>query len=264
MGEDAEVFVFHHAAYLTTVVPAFAALLRGEPAAEWLTPFLERRELKPSLWKQEDLRRYGAALNADLSWAGGPYDLEYTYGHGWNEQWSNANNARVNDEPPDGDTVEQLNWLFKIAISIKCVGASQFVGRSKTVSDYLPLLSEMGVNENDRIVTLLAALGKRGFLIGYQFGFGFEGVNGWLDPSETAELAEKLDALPLPRFENSFAAMQRLQMQSRDFPGPDDISFAKLSLWFLRTTAAIAAQEKRGLLWGNGVMPREWYLEHRR
>lgn len=263
MGEDAEVFVFDHVAYSATVVPAFAALLRGAPAADWLTPFLERRELKPSLWKQEDLRRYSAALNSDLSWAGGPYDLKYSYGGGWKEQWSNANNVTVDDRP-DAGTVEQLNWLFKIAVSIKCVGASQFVGRSMTVSHYLPILPELGVNENDRLMALLAALGKRGFLIGYQFGFGFEGINGWLDPSETAELAKKLDALPLPRFANSFAALERLRLQSRDFPGPDDISFEKLSLSVVRTMAAIAAQEKRGLLWGNGVMPPEWYLEHHR
>jgi hypothetical protein len=39
------------------------------------------------------------------------------------------------------------------------------------------------------MVAVLAGFGKHGLLISYQFGFGFKGINGWLDPADTAELA---------------------------------------------------------------------------
>jgi hypothetical protein len=262
MGTDAEAFVFDHVAYQTTVVPVFSELLRGGAVVDWLEPFVKRRELKPSLWSKDDLSRYHTTLNPDLSWTRGPYDLEDLDGFDWQQRWSNS--SAGDPDSPSVDTVEQLNWLFKIAVSIKCLGASQFVGRSQTPSQYLTILRELGVREDDRTVALLAALGKRGFLIGYQFGFGFEGINGWLDPSETAELAEKLDVLPLPRYEESFAAMEQFGMKGTgggyECPGH---SFEVLSLSFVRTTAALAAQQSRGLLWGNGLMPAEYYLSKR-
>ena len=263
MGTDAEVFIFDHHAYSTTIVPAFSELLRGGQVADWLEPFVKQRELKPWLWDKSDLSRYSAALNPDLSCAHGPYDLKWTYGPEWHEHWSNATGASLHHHIPPADTVEQLNWLFKIAVSIKCLGGSQFVGRSKTVSLYAEILPELGVNEDDRIVELLAALGKRGYLIGYQFGSGFEGVNGWLDPSETAELVERLDALPLPRYEVSFAAMERFRRPDMGVYECEGFSFEALSLSFVRTTAAIAAQESHGVLWGNGVMPPDFYLSGR-
>jgi hypothetical protein len=43
-----------------------------------------------------------------------------------------------------------------------------------------------------------------------------------------------------------------------EYPG---FSFEALSLSFVRTVAAIAAKEGKGLLWGNGVPPSEYYLE---
>ena len=144
MGADAEVFIFDHVAYSTTVVPAFSGLLRGEPPADWLQPLIKRRELKPELWGKDDLSRYSAALNPDLSWAVGPYDLEWT---------------SIDRDIPSAETVEQITWLFEIAVSVKCLGASQFVGRSMTVSQYSTILSELGVRQDDRIVALLAALG---------------------------------------------------------------------------------------------------------
>jgi hypothetical protein len=240
MGTDAEVFLFDHAAYSTTVVPAFSGLLRGEQAADWLEPFIKRRELKLESWDKSDLDRLRAALNPDLSWAGGPYDLEWTYDsdRGF----------------PGSDTVEQLNWLFEKAVSLQCLGDSQFVGRSMTVSQYSDLLSELGVSADDRIFALLSLLGKRGYLIGYKFGFGFEGINGWLDASETAELAEQLDGLPLPRYEMSFAAMEQFRAPGKGPYECHGFSFEALSLSFVRTTAFIAAQQKLGLLWGNGLV----------
>lgn len=261
MGSDAEVFLFDHDAYLREVVPAFLELLKDSPLDDWLQPFVKRRELKPTLWDKTDLARYLTALNSDFSWAG-QYDLNYTYSKNWEERWSEVVAPASGDDlrtAPSAELVEEVNWLFKIAVSIKSLGASQFVGRSMTVSHYSDLLPTLGVKEDDRTVELLAALGKRGFLIGYQFGFGFEGINGWLDPSETAELAQRLDTLPLPRYEASFEAMAQFQTGEWGEYERQDFSFEALSLSFVRTTAAIAARERRGLLWGNDVMPAEYY-----
>ena len=260
MGSDAEVFLFDHEAYLRTVVPTFLKFLNDSPLVNWLERSVKRRELKPWLWEKRDLARYLTALNPDFSWAT-HYDLNDTYDRKWKERWSDFvdRNHSFHRTAPSEELVEQVNWLFQIAVSIKCVGASQFVGRSMTVSHYSELLTDLGVREDDRVVELFAALGKRGFLIGYQFGFGFEGINGWLDPSETAELTERLDVLPLPRYETSFEAME--QFRTREWGGYEcpDFSFEALSLSFVRTTAAIAAREHRGLLWGNDVMPPEYY-----
>lgn len=241
---------------MTEVVPAFFELLRERRVVDWLSQFLKRREFNVSRWERSHLARFPTCLKPDLSWVG-PYDLKDTYGDDWRQRWSYC--AEGSEGAPSEDTAEQVNWLFKIAVSIKCLGASQFVGRSKTTSYYSDLLPELGVKEDDRIVELLAALGKRDFLIGYQFGFGFEGVNGWLDSSETAELAKRLDVLPLPRYEGSFAAMEQFRTGEWGEYECPDFSVKALSLSFVRTTAAIAARDHRGLLWGNGVMPPEYY-----
>jgi hypothetical protein len=230
MGEDAEVFVFDHNAYLTEVVPAFVELLRSGRIVDWLHPFLKRQEIEPSRWQASDLTRYLAALNSDLSWAG-PYDLQDTYGDRWQQRWSSL--AQGSEAGPNDETVAEVNWLFKIAVSIKCLGESQFVGRSMTVSNYREVLSGLGVKQDDRFVDLLAALGKRGFMIGYQFGFGFEGVNGWLDPAETAEFARRLESLDTPIFSVVHAVSKK------------------------------AVGEGRGILWGNGLMTAEYYLSER-
>ena len=227
MGEDAEVFLFDHNAYLTEVVPAFVDLFRNGQVVDWLHPFVKRRELEPSRWPASDLTRYIVGLHSDLSWAG-PYDLRDTYGDNWRQRWSEL--TQGSEAAPDDATVEQINWLFKIAVSIKCLGASQFVGRSVTVSIYREVLWDLGMKQDDRFVDLLAALGKRGFLIGYQFGFGFEGVNGWLDPDETAEFARRLDSI-------------------------ENLNFS-----VVHAVAKKAVGQRRGILWGNGLLTAEYYL----
>lgn len=250
MGSDAEVFIFDHEAYLREVVPVFADVFREGHVAEWLQPFLKRRELEPALWDRTDLARFGDSLNPDLSWRG-PYDLEWTYDDDWRKRWSTANENFA----PSDKLAEQINWLFEIAVGIKCLGAGQFVGRSRTVSHFSDTLSELRVKQDDRIVELLAALGKRGFIIGYKFGFGFEGINGWLDPAETTELARRLDVLPLPRYDDSFAAMEGFRMPDTGGYVHPGFTVQELTLSFVRTTAKIAGAKNHGLLWGNGVIP---------
>lgn len=265
MGSDAEVFPFDYESYVTAVVPAFLELLREGKVADWLDPFVKRRELKPWLWDKEELARLCTGLQTDLSWVG-PYDLKWTYDQDWHQRWSSSMQAseektHLNLKAPAPELVEQVNSLFNVAVSVKCLHGSQFVGRSRTPSYYSTVLGDMGVRGDDPVVQLLAALGKRGFLIGYQFGFGFEGINGWLQPSETAELARLLDSLPLPRYEVSFEAMERFRSPDTGAYESPDTSWEALSLSFVRTTATIAAGEGRGLLWGNNVMPAKFYLE---
>ena len=264
MGTDAEVFIFDYEAYRAVVVPAFVEVFRGGPVPEWLRPFVGRREVEAELWDKRELARFADALNPDFSWRG-PYDLQSIDDRGWRQRWSMANVAAARDEAPPDDLAEQVNWLFEISVSIKCLEERQFVGRSYTVSHYAKTIAKLGVKEDARTVALFAALGKRGFIIGYQFGFGFEGINGWLDPAETAELAERLSVLPLPRYEDSFEAMERFRkpigeppVSGYEYPG---FTFEELSLSFVRTTASIAAAQNRGLLWGNGVMPASYYSE---
>lgn len=265
MGSDAEVFLFDYESYVTAVVPAFLDLLREGRVADWLDPLVKRRELKPFFWDKDELARLCAGLQPDLSWVG-PYDLKWTYDQDWEQRWTSSMQAseektHVNLKAPAPELVEQVNWLCEVAVSVKCLSAAQFVGRSMTPSDYSRVLGDMGVRDDDPVVQLLAALGKRGFIIGYLFGFGFEGINGWLQPSETAELAGLLDMLPLPRYEVSFAAMEQFRSpDTRAFESPD-FSFEVLSLSFVRTTATIAAAEGCGLLWGNNVMLGKFYLE---
>jgi len=258
MGSDAEVFVFDYTVYTTVVAPAFFELFRKGQVPGWLQPAVKRRELEPSLCDRTDLIRFTKVLKPDLSWVG-PYDLKSTYDQDWRTRWSYSNEGLNDLVAPSEKVAEAVNWLFKVAVSLKCLGASQFVGRSMTVSQYSKTLADFSLKENDRIVELLAALGKRAFIIGYQFGFGVEGINGWLDPSETEELATRLAALPLPRYEVSFAAMKGFQTAETGHYECHNFSFEALSLSFVRTVAKIAAAESRGVLWGSAVMPSHYY-----
>jgi hypothetical protein len=257
MGTDAEVFIFDYETYIVEVVPSFVDTFRTGRVATWLQPFVKERQLDPELWDRTELARFISALNPDLSWQG-PYDLESVYYFDWRKRWSTFKRNSDLDEAPSENLAEQINWLFKIGVSLKCLDAGQFIGRSYTVSHYVETLSDLGVKEDDRVVSLLAALGKRGFLIGYQFGAGFEGINGWLDAAETAELAHRLELLPLPDYQVFFAGMNGLRMPEREYEF-SGFSFAEVSLSFVRTTAIMAVSENRGLLWGNGLMPAEFY-----
>jgi hypothetical protein len=248
VGSDAEVFLFDYEAYTTIVVPAFLTLLRSGHLIDWMRPFFHKRRLQPELWDRTDVSRFLAGVKEDFSCAG-PYDLEETFGENWRQRWARSAQA----SPPSEATAEQVNWLFKIAVEVKCLGRGQFVGRSATVSNYANILSELHVKQSDRVIHLLAALGKRGYLIGFQFGFGFEGINGWLDPPETLELAEKLDPLPLPRYGVSFAAMEQFRIPESGSYKCEGSPFEALSLSFVRTVATIASGEGQGLLWGNGI-----------
>jgi hypothetical protein len=79
-------------------------------------------------------------------------------------------------------------------------------------------------------------------------------IHGWLNYEETRELFEGLNALELPQYEASFEAMEAFRPIK---PGPfecPEVPFDALSLSFVRTVAAIAIQDGKGVLWGNDVL----------
>jgi hypothetical protein len=155
----------------------------------------------------------------------------------------------------DGDqhAVEELNALHEALVAVRCLGPSQFLGRSVTPHFYVPVLERQDVPATDPLRGLLAALATRGAALGYQFGVT-EGIHGWLTVAETAELAARLDGLNLPRYEPTFAAIAN---QSRH-TGFTASEWQDVSLSFVRTVATIAANAGRAVLWGNDICPDIW------
>ena len=146
MGTDAEVYLFDYQVYTAEVVPAFLELLRDGGAPDWLRPFLARREIRPELWDRTDLARFCNFLNADLSWRG-PYALTDTHDLKWQERVCSSAVCPERSHCPfhqkgPAAIAEQVNWLFDIAVSLKCQGQGQFVGRSWTTDRYAELLRE--------------------------------------------------------------------------------------------------------------------------
>ena len=271
MGSDAEVFIFDYDAYVGVVVPGFRELLLTGESPILLDPALKRalewRELQLAPSEPTDILRHCNYLREDLSWTG-PYDRADAYLFEWGQRacrsfdCAERGHCPLHLAQPEG-MAEELLWMFKVAVSIRCLGDSQFVGRSQNVVHYWNFLTENGLGPDDPLFGLLIYLGKRGLVIGYQWCRSNDGINGWLDPRETRELARRLDDLPLPRYETSFEAMksfrkphsnrelyERFGISGYDCPG---YSFDALSLSFVRTVATIAARENQGILWGNNV-----------
>jgi hypothetical protein len=274
MGTDAEILVFDYDVYTSEVVPAFREALLTGAFPEWLDRALKKREIKLQHKHTTDILRHCTYFDRDFSWIG-PYDEKDIYESDWPQRACKSDACPERDHCPfhlnqPQESAEELLWLFEYAVSMKCLSLGQFVGRSMVVTNYWTALFQLGVTQQDPILNLLAFLGKRGFVIGYQWGFGYEGINGWLNPAETLELAIGLDELPLPRYELSFEAMRSFNRPNPNeelyekfgltqyiFPGT---SFEALSLSFVRTVATIAANENKGVLWGNGVMSADFYL----
>lgn len=276
MGSDAEVFVFDYDAYSREVAPAFRELLLTGQSPDWLSPAFNRRKIKAEIGKATDILRFCTYFDKDFSWIGS-YNDEDLYDLDWKQRACKSEKCPERGYCPfhlsqPQEIAEELLWLFEAAVSIKCLGSSQFVGRSMVVTNYREMLAGMMTHQHDALLRLLLLLGKRGLVIGYQWGFGYEGINGWLNPKETAELALKLDELSLPRYEPTFEAMksfnhphpnkelhERFGITAYDCP---EFSFQELSLSFVRTVATIAANENKGILWGNDVMSADFYLNY--
>ncbi|MBM2618897.1 hypothetical protein JIG36_25385 [Actinoplanes sp. LDG1-06] len=259
MGADAEVHLFDHERYRAEVVPVLVEVLRGGAVAGWVEEIFRRAAHFEEwgydvLWPRmvASLRQRPVDLAAHAGWLGD--DLRY-----------------LGDEAEpllprrlvgcvDGESCffalhnghrEAFNSLHEGLMTTRCLGSSQFVGRTVSPDFYLPVLERLGVESTDPVRGLLKALGVRGAVVGYQWEIS-SGTLGWLTVAETRELAERLDKLDLPRFEPSFAAMAE-QDRRRDWPAT--------SLAFVRSVATIAASRDRGVLWGNDVDSTFWSNE---
>ncbi len=270
MGSDAEVFIFDYEAYTREVVPAFYEILLTRQIPEWLHPALKARRINPANLLRVDLLQHCTYLAEDLAWDG-PYEDRHFYETPWQQRVCKSEDCPERNHCPfHQGGGEELNYellgLFEAAVSIKCLGESQFVGRSQTPIEYSDFLCKQGLTKGPPLLKLLGFLGKRGFLFGHVWSSGCEGINGWLDPQETIELLWYLEHLPLPKYEASFEAM-------REFRRPDPLlgkfgitgyecdgfSFEELSLSFIRTVAEIASTASKGILWGNSLMPADYY-----
>jgi hypothetical protein len=276
MGSDAEVFVFNYEKYIREVVPAFHEVLRTGQIPEWLQPVLKSRNIHDWSPPRTDLLRYCTYLAEDLSWDG-RYEDDRSCDVSWQQRACKSDECPERGHCPfhrsdQGELSFELLQLFEGAVAIKCLGAGQFVGRSSKPIWYSEFLHEQGLKEDDRLFRLLAYLGKRGFLFGHTWSSGYEGIQGWLDPRETAELAWFLDHLLLPKYEASFDAMggfhkphptkqlyEKFGITEYECPG---FSFEALSLSFLRTVATIASSTDQGILWGNDLMTADFYLNY--
>ncbi|MCW3820014.1 hypothetical protein ONA91_36840 [Micromonospora sp. DR5-3] len=268
MGADAEIFVFDYQRYRDEVVPAFVELLRtGEPVP-WLgevfrsaTPMGEYGydvvwpRLAAQLREQPtDLARYCTWLGRDLRYLGGR-EVDRSAGKLLTcSSLTCPERVRCRfHQGGDLQVVEELNALHEALVALRCLGPSQFLGRTITPNFYLPVLERQDVPTGDPLRNLLDALATRGAAVGYQFGVT-EGIHGWLTVAETAELAARLDRLDLPRYQPTFAAMADRSKRG----GFSASEWQELSLSFVRTVATVAACAGRAVLWGHDVCPDVW------
>jgi hypothetical protein len=285
MGADARLFLFDYEIYRSEVLPAFLRLMRDSSIDTWLMEL--HRLHTDGLGIDECLARHSVSLapvdilkhctylDPDLAVRTVRSDPQSLYDCGWETRACRSADCSVRDqcpfhfveEPQQTITVDYLLRLFQMAVADRCLGPGQFLGRSIDCFFYWKTLDELGVAPADPIHLLLQQLGRRGFLIGYAFAVGTDGIHGWLQPDEVKQLAERLFALDLPEYECSFAAMEKFQnvrniVEDRvvglDFQRPvyhdPSGSFERLSLSFVRTVCNLAAREGKGVLWGNDLL----------
>ncbi|GAA1655430.1 hypothetical protein [Actinoplanes couchii] len=268
MGSDAEIYVFDYRRYRGEVVPALLDLLRGGEPGGYLTAFVRdtvtgHRLDFGSRWPEISGRlrgepaRWCRLLGDDLRFSG-------VHRAGRDLICPDGALCALHRDP---DGLENLNVLFEALVCSRCLDRPQFIGRGFDPYDYWPLLDAFGVPAGDRVRRLLSMLCSRGAILGYPAG-ATEGVHGWLTEPETAELAHRLSALPLPQFEATYPAMRDLHYASlirtaraRLGEYDDGPGWTELSLSFVRTVATVAAAEGRAVLWGNDVGYDHW-IDH--
>lgn len=278
MGADASLFLFDYSVYRETVTPAFTQFLQNGHVNEWLRDihrqYTEYWEIyginSHSLTRFDpvDMRAHCSYLDAQFA-VTVPITIRDLYKCDWGIRACKSPTCPERDRCPffassDTHDVEELLALFRFAMERCCVSARQFLGRSIDVFFYESALDELGVSNGDPIRSLLERLGRRGFVVGYKWAIGTDGIHGWLLPDEASELSDRLFALNLPEYERTFAAMERfksfhnileghglgLEFYAPTY-GKQDVPFEQLSLSFVRTVCFIASQEGKGVLWGN-------------
>jgi len=264
VGSDAEIFVFDYDQYRGVVVPALVDLLRTGEVVAWLGELFRSAQSMGEygydvLWprlreRPTDLARYCTWLGDDLRYLGGQQVDRSRSELVTCPSLACPERARcLFHQDGDRNAVEQLNALHEALVATRCLGPSQFLGRSVTPNRYEPVLERQNVPVGDPVRALLAALGTRGAALGYQFETT-SGIYGWLTVDETADLARRLDRLHLPRYEPTFAAMVNW-WKAGEFT---DNEWPDVSLSFVRTVATVAAGREQAVLWGGDVCPDVW------
>jgi hypothetical protein len=260
MGSDAHVYVFDHAGFIEQLVPAILGLLRtGQMVPAFADLWCHDTDDPWPYLGSADLTRDCSYLRiTDLAFEGRPA-AQRPWFDPWSERACRSEACPSRSTCPlfDGHQAcaEAVTWLVAHAVGVHHVGRSQFVGRTVNIGFYDGVLHDAGVSESHPVRDLLRSLGNRGRVIGYRFG-NSDGIHGWLDPGETQALTEHLHALPLPRYPATFEAMDTALRDSRQSPA--GFPFEQVSLSFVRTVAEIAAQEQRGILWGNDLPSPNW------
>jgi hypothetical protein len=140
MGADAEVFLFDFKAYTQEILPLFHEFLLTGQAPEWLSPLIKHLEVQTESWRPVDLLRHCTYMRGDLSWSG-PYDDRNLFEADWDQRSCKSLDCpEIGRCPFHQDNsfglAESLNRILEIAVSIKCLGDSQFIGRSLYVTKY--------------------------------------------------------------------------------------------------------------------------------
>lgn len=286
MGADAFLFVFDHARYCAEIVPAFVRILTDGHIEEWLDQ-LQKKELEqlygdlvpPSTYNfttfgGTDLKAHCTYLDTEMASTLPPY-LGSLDKADWSLRACKSRECEARarcpfiesqrKDPAAGDP-EELLTLFELAVARRCLGVSQFLGRSIDVYWFWDLLDDLAVSQDDPIRRLLSLLGRRGFVVGYRWTVGTEGIHGWLSPDESAELSERLFCLPLPSYNQSFVDMSGFRGMGNLLENHQNLppfvasryehaeaSFTELSLSFVRTVCLLASREGKGVLWGNSI-----------
>ncbi len=277
MGADAYIFEFDHEIYRTSVVPTFLKLLSEGTWEPWLA------ELQASYareWCLEEaefnipariaLAAHCTHLSDELANREVPWRERSLYECGWKDRACRSSTCDIRSRCPfhvdnNSAIADNLQRLFRLSVERRCLGRRQFLGRSVDCYFYWKTLDTLGVLGNDPIRELLSLLGRRAFLIGYAFS-ATEGIHGWLTTVEAQDLSQRLFALDLPEYEYSFAAMQSFIRAANILEGtPVDFTFElpafdhpsrpfeELSLSYVRTVCSIAANNGKGVLWGNAI-----------
>ena len=263
MGSDAHVYVFDHARFMSEIVPiVHTALATGAlaPEAEEVWGRIAD-EPWPRLGGCDLVRDCTYLRPGDLAFEGAIDHPGPWYDH-WEARACDSLDCPSRTQCPfhlsRRDATEDVIGLIEALVVDRCLGESQFLGRSVNVAFYRDLLHPTIFDQRHPLTPLLEALGRRGRVIGYLFS-NSDGIHGWLDPAETGELAKRLSRLHLPQYDATFDAMKTFRHRlegpygGTSYEPPPTFSFEQLSLSYVRTVATIAAQRQRGILWGNDL-----------
>jgi hypothetical protein len=288
VGSDARIYVFDYDVYTREVVPTIRKLLLTgelEPWArtiwdEWYEGYWSSDRFDLTLLRNTDLDRHCTYLTHDLACRGPGKSPQAP----WDERACRTESCQVRRWCPFHNqipqrVIEELHILIRIAVEKRCLGKSQFLGRSIDAGFYSEFLDKLGLAADHSIRVHLQALRTRGLVMGYAWA-NCDGIHGWLDPDETRELAENLGRLPLPQYEASFAVLDSMfeeirrrnqrytqLMKQRDSPElkaaaeaamekltkQSEAEWPPLSLSFVRSVAAIASRDGKAVLWGNDI-----------